>query len=130
MSLKRITGAATSGNAAMALEVPAGNCDIVKYGLVTLTTDGTVADRTVVLTVEDGGTALFSLSVGAVQAASVTGRVHTFFPQALRETSVVNGSLMTPIPELVLTAGQTIEITITNGVAGDSFTADFTVERN
>jgi hypothetical protein len=36
---------------------------------------------------------------------------------------------MIPIPELVATTGQTFNVSITNGVAGDSFTASFLVDR-
>jgi hypothetical protein len=74
MSLTRLSLAATAGNAVGTLTVPANATDVLKYAMVTLTTDGTVANRTVVLNLKDGSTVLFTVSAGAVQAAGVTAR--------------------------------------------------------
>lgn len=103
----------------------------VLYGSVDLTTDATVANRRVVLkALASDSTVLFNLQAGAVTTASTSNSLHEYGPGLPRETSAVSSSLLTPIPsELIIPTGGSLTISVTSGVAGDAYEADFLVEQ-
>lgn len=131
MGLELITAAAaTAGNANMDFAVPAQKGYRVCYGQVVLTTDATVANRRVVLSLLDAaGAAVLDSHAGAVVAASQTSQHHEFLQGIYRETSFVGGALQIPIgQDVYLLPGWKLRVAIENGVAGDSFTGKFMVD--
>ena len=78
---------------------------------VKLVSTGTVGNRRVEVVVRDGADAImFTLVAGAVQAASATV-LYSFGAGLPRETTVVGGALMSPLPQgLILAGGWDIRI--------------------
>lgn len=130
MGFKQLTGAATAGNANMDFVVPANKMYRVCYGQALLTTDATVANRRVVLSILDGAAAtVFDTHAGAVVAASQTNAHHEFLQGIYRETAFAGNALQVPIGhDVVLLPGWTLRVSVDAGVAGDSFTGSFVVD--
>jgi invasion protein IalB len=58
---------------------------------------------------------------GAPVTASATGQHHELMQGIYRETAFINGAVQVPIPiGFVIPAGYTLQLSIDNGVAGDS----------
>lgn len=96
------------------------------YGELVLTTNATVANRLPKLGLYDpDGNLFMEVAVGASITASLTTRLK-YLPGIYRETSIINGAIQVPIPDqAVIPAGWSVKIAITNGQAGDSYTAGF-----
>lgn len=78
---------------------------------------------------EDGSSVVTDLHSGAVVTASSTDYHHEFLQGIFRETSFVGDALQVPLPQdFYLPSGWALNITIENGVAGDSYEANFVVE--
>lgn len=118
---------ATAGNVSYTYIVPASKTQQLLSGHISLTTDATAADRRVVLKLLDAANnVLADVHAGAVVAASIVGRHHSFMQGVYRETSVINNTLQIPVPkDWVAVAGQKFQVTIEAGVAGDSFSGSF-----
>jgi hypothetical protein len=129
MSIKVLNGVATAGNVTTNYVVPEGTQRRVLYGQTILTTDATVANRRVILSVLDAsGTSIFDLHSGAVVAASQTDQHHEYMQGIFRETSFIGGALQVPIgKDMILSPGWSLRVTVDNGVAGDSHTTNIVV---
>lgn len=126
---QRLQATATAGNVSkdFTSEFTGNKPWQILYGQVVLTTDATVANRRVLLKILDStGAVVFDTHAGAVVAASATAQHHEFLQGIYRETSFVGSALQVPIGhDFIIPAGWTLRISIENGVAGDSYTAQF-----
>lgn len=96
------------------------------YGDLTLTTSASVANRQPKLGLCDSdGNTFMEVIGGASVTASLTTSLK-YLPGIYRETAIALGALQVPIPtEAVIPPGWSVKITVTNGVAGDSYTGKF-----
>jgi hypothetical protein len=77
--------------------VPAGKAYELLYGSVELISTATVGNRQLVIEITDGTEIIYRIHAGTTQAASLT-RHYLFGQGNVRETSFVDGTLMTPLP--------------------------------
>jgi hypothetical protein len=119
--------ASVAGNATHSWTVPTNKIHVVHFGHVILTTDGTAANRYLEVSIIDADSnEIFDTHSGAAVTASTSNQHHTLMPGIYRETSFTNGSIQVPIPAyMVLMPGFTFQVSVTNGVAGDSYTSDW-----
>lgn len=117
--------AATAGNVVYSHTVPSGQGQQLLSGQVQLTTDATVADRRVVISMYDeAGVLINDVHAGAVVAASQVAQHFELMQGGARETAFIAGTLQVPIPiDWVALPGYTFRIAIAAGVAGDSYSA-------
>lgn len=125
--IQQISVGATAGNATKTWTVDTGDKKRILYGNVTLTTDATVANRYVVVQVlDENSNVVTAFHSGAPVAASATSQQHDFLQGVFRETSFVDSSVHVPFAtECVIPEGWGVKVSISGGVAGDSFTARF-----
>lgn len=118
---------ATAGNVVSTLSPHTGKTGQVVYAQVILTTDATVANRRIIMTVKDAaGNSLIDTHAGAVVPASSTNFHLEFMQGVYRETSFIDDALQVPIPmSLIIPPGGSVSITVQNGQAGDSYTMAF-----
>ena len=130
--IRQLYDAATAGNATLEFSPTTGKTMRVLCGQVNLTTNATVANRRVILAVIDPATnTVIDIHSGAVVAASQTNQHHEFMQGVYRETSFVGGALQVPIPiGMYVPTGFILRVSVTAGVAGDSFSANFLVEED
>lgn len=130
MAIHQSSATGVAGNVVSTITIGAGERRTILYGKVTLTTDGTVANRRVSLKILDAGDDVVLRSpAGAVVAASQTGQRHEFMPGIFRETSFIGASVQVPIPNnCIVPHNYKYTITIDNGVAGDSYAYNFIEE--
>jgi hypothetical protein len=116
------TGADIAGNATASIIVPDSQQYELKYGHVIMTTDATVANRYLSVSIlNESGSEIMSTHSGAPVTASATGQHHELMQGIYRETAFINGAVQVPIPiGFVIPAGYTLQLSIDNGVAGDS----------
>lgn len=132
--LDKLSIAATAGNVATTLTIPTLQPNTASqqllYGQIVLSTDGTVADRRVVLQVLDtSDNVIIDFHSGAVVAASQTSQHHEFMQGIYRETSFVGAALQVPISAgLELKQGWKLKVTVTSGVSGDSYSGHLVVK--
>ena len=119
--------AATAGNATLTIQPSTGMSARVVMGQIALTTDATVANRRALFTIKDAdGNVIIDIHAGAVTTASLSDQHSEFMQGVFRETSFIDGALQVPIPsECLIPFGGSLEITIQNGVAGDTFVSNF-----
>lgn len=112
-----------AGNVTTTLTVTSTQIKTLLYGQVILTTDATVANRRVIISIlNDSGNVVLDLHSGAVVTASLSNRHHEFLQGIFRETTFVGDALQVPIPaDCFLAPGYSVQIAIENGVAGDSY---------
>lgn len=124
-------GAATAGNANMDFVVPSNEQVELLYAHVILTTDANAANRYVEVSVlDENSVEIIDIHSGGAVPASQTNQHHTLMQGVYRETSFINNSIQVPIPaDLVVAEGWTVRFSISNGVAGDSFTATLVWEK-
>jgi len=123
-TIQRIEDKTNAGNTTYTVSVPAGCAWRRLLVECKLVTDVTVANRSLVVQLldEPSGDLLFPTRVGPAQAASQTR--HYVFGEGLTEdvafvdTDKFRGMFPT---NLVLPAGATVSVSVTNGVAGDNF---------
>jgi hypothetical protein len=128
--IRHLYNAAAAGNANTDFTPNTGKWMRVILGHVLLTTDGTVASRRVKMSVLDGsGNVLTDAHAGATVAASQTDQHHAFMQGIYRETSFIDADIQIPIAmECLVPPDGTLRIQTENGVAGDSYSANFLVE--
>jgi hypothetical protein len=130
MRLKTIAAAvaATAGNALHTYTNSSSDTLRILWAQLSLVTGATVANRTVNLLIYDGaGTPVLRLSIvaGAVATASLTTRFD-FFQDIARETAIAATALKVPIPkDLFIPPGWSFKFSVTNGVAGDSYSGNY-----
>lgn len=114
---------ATAGNVAHTYTVPAGRGKQLLFGHIKLTTNATVANRRVIISLLDASDNVINdVHSGAVVAASQTDVHHEFMQGVYRETAFIANTLQVPIPmDWIGPAGYKFRVSIENGVAGDSF---------
>lgn len=96
-----------------------------------LVTDATVANRHIVITPLDTPSLSHvcgEVITGSVRAASGTIRLNINTVQALVGATDTDTDVVRQHEPIVLDIGQTLEVTVTAGVAGDSLTAYVVVE--
>lgn len=133
--MKKIIVSKSGAKAGTATHTVTNTGDVSKafrlvHGQVVLTTDATAANRRLIATVKDAaGSTLVDIHAGAVVPASQTSQHHEMLQGVYRETAFVGSALQVPIPmECIIPAGGSLVISIENGVAGDSYTANLTFE--
>lgn len=114
---------ATAGNSTYVYTVPAHTKKKFMGGHINLTTDATAANRRVVVSMLDpNDNVLVDIHAGAVVTASLSAQHHEFMQGTYRETAYIAGTLQVPIlSDWVFPAGYKLKISVTAGVAGDSF---------
>lgn len=122
---QKATGVA--GNVATTLTSSDSQLKKVLYGQVVLTTDATVANRRVILSIlDEAGDVVIDLHAAAVVAASTSSQHHEFLQGIYRETSFIGGAIQVPIPtDCLVPPGYSLKVSIENGVAGDSYNYAF-----
>ena len=127
---RELNGGATAGNVDRSFTPRTGKNMQVIYGQVVLTTDATVANRRVILQVlDDDSNVVVDMHSGAVVTASSTNQHHEFMQGIYRETSFIGDAIQVPIPmQCVIPSTWSLNITIENGQAGDSYTCEFLVD--
>lgn len=118
-----VTGTDPAANQEISETVPTGKRWRVQAVQFSLVTDATVANREVVVVVDDGTSTLFQSPAGANQAASLTwaysvGNVGS--PVAGTTATTVRQIVL---PNLLLPAGSRIRTATTNRQSGDNFGA-------
>lgn len=123
MYYKNPSDTSVAGNVVTTITSGDAQINTFLYGQVALTTDGTAANRRVIVGVyDDSGNAIIDVHSGAVVAASASDQHHELLQGVFRETSFVGGALQVPIPkDLIIPPGYSFKITVENGVAGDSY---------
>lgn len=130
MEIIRLNAAATAGNVVTDFTAPSNKAYELLYGQVVLTTNATVANRRVILSVVSGSDTIIDFHAGAVVTASSTSQHHEFMQGIFRETSFVGNALQVPFGQsTIIQEGWKFRITIENGVAGDSYTANIVVRQ-
>ena len=119
-TLKTITIAATAGNVITNKSPGAGKRWVVLYGNVVLVTDATVADRRINSIITDGTNTLVLLPTTNVIAASLT-RTVDFFHGLVLSGAVLQGNFAWSAEGMILEGADQFRISITSGVAGDSY---------
>jgi len=123
---------ATTNDSNKTFTVPGNELWKLNFAQVVLTTDATVGDRVVTLVISDSaGNTLATIIAGAVQAASATV-TYTFWGGLIRETSVVNGELQSPIPaDIYLQGGATLRFYDSAAIAAaaDDMTVSFQYQK-
>lgn len=101
---------ATSATNVYTYVVPTGVHASLSWASLDYTSDATVGNRQIAMEVLDSADAkLFSVSAGAVQAASLT-RDYEFLQGIYRETSFVDGEIQVAVPNsLVIKPGQKLK---------------------
>ncbi len=115
-----IAGPAPAAGVDWSITVPSGKVWRVLAILASLTTDATVAGRSVRLTASDGDTTFLSLPPVAVQAASLTGRYAWGEHVDSRTTSP---DQVAALPPLTLQPGWVLRVTTTALQAADAWGA-------
>lgn len=112
-----------AGNANHDIVAPSDKILVIHYGHITLTTDATAANRYLDIGVlNETPTEIFDTHSGAAVTASTSNQHHVCMQGIYRETSFTNGSIQVPIPvDFIIKPNYTFRISITNGVAGDSY---------
>ena len=122
-----VSSGALAGNATYQLTPGTGIIYQVISSRITLTTDATVATRNIYATrATSGGIIYDGTMVGADRAASGTttmflSGIASAFPGASKGTFAIDGGVFY-IQEYFITPSIRYQVTINNGVAGDSFT--------
>ena len=114
---------ATAGNVPFTYTVPEGAKQKFLYGHIKLTTNATVADRRVIVSLYDSADVLINdIHAGAVVAASQTNVHHDLMQGVYRETAFISNTLQVPVPiDWIALSGYKFVVSIENGQAGDSF---------
>lgn len=134
MNLLKFNSGAKAGNVNYEVVTPTGfGFYKILYGQVALTTDATVANRRVIIAVYDDTSPTpvlqFDIHAGAVVTASLTDQHHELMPGIYRETAFVGDALQVSIPrKFIVPGGWKIRVSISAGVAGDSYTANLLIE--
>ena len=130
MNILKLTASSVAGNVNTDFTAD-GDMEIL-YGHVVLTTDATVANRTVeIVVIDDAGTpATFAdFHSGSVVTASSSNYHHDILPGIFRETSFLTtgaSNIQLPVPRrFIIPSGYGLRVTVDNGVAGDSYNANF-----
>jgi len=120
--IRSITGTDPAAGVEVSETVPA-NARWRLLGVdVALVTDATVANREVVLVLDDGVLPLAEIASGTAQAASLTRR-YSFAVGVQRGAGAVSTIINAPIPDGFLMGGHRIRTQTTGIVAGDNFGA-------
>lgn len=117
---------ATAGNVSYTYTVPDGRNQQLVNGHIKLTTDATVANRRLTISLKDAANNLINdIHAGAVVAASQTDQHHELMQGVYRETAFIASTLQVPIPiDWVAPAGYKFVVSVDAGVAGDSFSGN------
>lgn len=121
-ALRSITGNNPALGAECSDTVPAGARWLVRSWFAQLTTDATVANRTVTLIIDDGANILFRVDASAAQTASQIRQYEAYDTGVAPDLSGSTFRLPAPFP-LDLVAGSRIRTSTAGIVAGDDFTA-------
>lgn len=123
MFIKTLVDTSIAGNVATTLTSKDTQINSFLYGQIILTTDATVANRRVIISVlDDSGNTIIDLHSGAVVAASASTQHHELMQGIFRETSFIGDALQVPVPQdFAIPPLYSFKITIENGVAGDSY---------
>lgn len=89
---------------------------------VALVTDATVANREVVLTIDDGATVLIEVPSAVAHAASLTRR-YSFARGVQRATPAASTVISAPAPDVALQGGYRVRTVTTGLQAGDNYGA-------
>lgn len=127
---RQLYDAATAGNGTLTFTPTTGMYMRVVMGHMKVTTDATVANRYVRMdALDSAGVVIGSSHAGAPVTASLTNRELSFMPGVYRETAFIDVELQVPFAkEFLIPMGGSLRFTVTNGVAGDTFSANFLVE--
>ena len=111
---------ATAGNVVYNLSPGLGKRWIIVRGIITITTDVTVADRYTALSVTDGTRVISDYGYKtAPQAASGASSAYLNQSKRLSSWTEVGGTV--DLSGVILEGNDQLRITINNGVAGDSY---------
>jgi len=129
MAYRHLEQTATNGNVDTSFTTRIGRDMQILYGQVILTTDATVANRRVIIqSIDDEDHVVIDLHSGAVVTASSSNQHHELLQGIFRETTFVGGAIQVPIPfNFIIPNGWALNITVENGVAGDSYTTEILV---
>ena len=105
-----------AGNVDTTVTVPAGKRWQLLGVTITVTTDVTVANRIMYVTIRDVVDAIKFLNNASISTASATDIMKYFMPCFFDTNNVFNA-----LGEQTMDAGEDIFIEMTNGVAGDSY---------
>jgi hypothetical protein len=121
-ALRSITGTDPAAGAEISETVPTGARWIVRALAATLITDGTVANREPVLTLDDGTSVLIAVPAAINHAASTTRR-YTWTALGQVAAGSFAPDKANPWPEIPLTAGGRVRTATTGIQAGDNWGA-------
>ncbi len=126
-----LTGANPAAGAEMIETVPDNQVWELLGAMITLVTDGTVANRTVQLVLTHNNGMKLKRAAGTNQTATQT-QIYSFIPGGTSGVFATNASQEVAIPiGTILDAGSTIETLTTNLQAGDNFgTPKMWIRRN
>lgn len=119
--IRSITGTDPAAGAQISETVPARRRWLLRSLTFSLTTDANAADRRVMIAITDGTNTYFFYPFGTVQTASLTYTYH--LTQGLFGEAQMANNIYTPLPTLFITEPYEILSTLSNGQAGDDFTA-------
>lgn len=129
---KRVNGAipATAGNVAYAITPPAGKRWLFIRGHITLVCDANAGNRSIRAVVNDGTNTTEGIMVGSNVTANNTG--YMSFGEVRQYDDIAGlGSLSTMgyvgIDPILLEGDDELSIYISSGLAGDSFSGNYTV---
>lgn len=122
-----LTFDATAGNVVATVTNGTFETLEILFGEILVTTDATVANRQIRLSLYDPDGALFmSVHPGAAITASLTAVNVGYFQGIYRETSIIDNALQVPLPmKATVQSGWSMKAQLVNGVAGDSFSGKF-----
>lgn len=119
--LKTITIAATAGNVVTNKSPGARKRWILQYGIVTLVTDATVANRVIKTEITDGTNILTQFQQTPNITASLT-RALVYNDMRNDNADIPSGSIcMVTIEGKIIEGADQLRITVDAGVAGDSY---------
>lgn len=120
--IRSITGSDPAANAEFSETVPT-NARWRLLGVdVALVTDANVANREVVLTIDDGAAIVAEIAAGTAQAASLTRR-YSFARGVQRGGPAASTIINAPIPDAILMGGYRVRSATANIQAGDNYGA-------
>lgn len=118
---------ATAGNAATAIYInTTGRPLSILQGEIKLTTDATVANRYPKLEIlDENDNVLLTIRSSVAIDASKANYLNSFMRGVTREAAFVNSNVQVPLPlNSIVMPNHKVKVSITNGVAGDSFTGN------
>lgn len=120
--VRSVAGAAPAAGADFSVTVPTGARWRLYSVIASFVTSIAVANREMVLVIDDGATELARIPQGVAQVASLT-RAYSFYEAAERNTIAQAGAFTAALPIVPLLAGSRIRSAVANIDAADQFGA-------